>query len=86
MDDSFRRRLMAFKKSKALKGKIDPNDNVLYKIQKSVMDSFKPLLFLLSQELADSKHKAAVEAALRLLSNSVGEMTRECRLSIKDSN
>ena len=39
MDDSFRRRLMAFKKSKALKGKIDPNDNVLYKIQKSVMDS-----------------------------------------------
>jgi len=82
MDDSIHRRLMAIKKSKAVKGKIDSHDTVLYKVQKSIVESFKPLLFLLSQELGDSKHKAAVEASLRLLSNSVGVVTRERRLNI----
>lgn len=54
MDDSIHRRLMAIKKSKAVKGNIDAHDSVLYKIQKSIVYSSKPLLFLLSQDLGDS--------------------------------
>ena len=65
-----------------MKGKIDPQNTILYKVQKAVMDSFKPLLFLYGQEFADSKHKAAVEASLRLLTNAVGVGTRERRLNI----
>ena len=34
MDDSIHRRLMAIKRSKAVKGKIDPQDTILYKVQK----------------------------------------------------
>ncbi|KAK4027361.1 hypothetical protein OUZ56_016371 [Daphnia magna] len=67
LDDSLYQRLMQIKGSTASKSSIDRVETSLYNLQQKVLDSTRPLTFLLGEDMQQEEHHEAIRDTLDLI-------------------